>query len=287
MTSEDGGKIRLRLTRTDVNSPRAARPLFPTSIWTTLSSVTGAGAVFISVIAQNLQGTDLLIGSVTAGLLGGTSAVTGYFSVHERQAREAQPRDRVLAAEQELEEALRRPSVARTRDNEEASGDAAPATAPDDGVHTGLGLPELWKVTHSRLDHYHETVLGQARRSFRSAQGAMWLGFLLLAGFAFMALKATSTAGAVVAGGLGAVSAGLAGYVSRTFVKSQETAAGHLRAYFDQPLALSRYLAAERLLRDSGMGAEKRAEVLAALVLAVVAPSTTSGAERKEAAGEK
>lgn len=37
-------------------------------------------------------------------------------------------------------------------------------------------------------------------------------------------------------GGLGAASAALAGYVSRTFVKSQDAAAGHLRAYFEQPL---------------------------------------------------
>ncbi|WP_406105592.1 hypothetical protein OG698_25245 [Streptomyces sp. NBC_01003] len=36
-----------------------------------------------------------------------------------------------------------------------------------------------------------------------------------------------------------------------TFVRPQETAAGHLRAYFDQPLELSHYLAAERLVADT------------------------------------
>jgi hypothetical protein len=150
-----------------------------------------------------------------------------------------------------------------------------------------LVLPELWKVTHSRLDHYHETVLGQARKSFRSAQLAMWLGFLLLATFMVIAVNASSTAGAVVAGGLGTVSAALAGYVSRTFLKSQETASGHLRAYFDQPLAFSRYLAAERLLSGGGLRGEKRAEVLAALVLTVAAaPEAPSAAtaEQEQAA---
>lgn len=70
-----------------------------------------------------------------------------------------------------------------------------------------------------------------------------------------------------MAGGLGAVSAALAGYVSRTFLKSQDAAAGHLRAYFEQPLVFSRYLAAEGLLQDDGMDQAKRSEVLGLLVL--------------------
>lgn len=67
----------------------------------------------------------------------------------------------------------------------------------------------------------------------------------------------------------GAVSAALAGYVSRTFVKSQEAAAAHLRVYFDQPLESSRYLAAERILTN--LSREERAEVLSSLVQAIVA----------------
>ncbi|MER6979866.1 hypothetical protein [Streptomyces carpinensis] len=127
-------------------------------------------------------------------------------------------------------------------------------------------------MTHTRLEHYHETALGQAQQSFRSAQRAMWIGFVLLAAFVVPAVRASTTAGSIVAGGLGAVSAALAGYVSRTFVKSQEAAASHFRASFDQPLAFSRILAAERwLLQDSGMDQAKRSEVLGALVLAKAA----------------
>lgn len=62
----------------------------------------------------------------------------------------------------------------------------------------------------------------------------------------------------------GAVSAALAGCVSRTFVKSQEADAGHPRACFGQPAAFSRSLAAERLLRDGNLDEAKRAEVPAA-----------------------
>ncbi|MEV7240863.1 hypothetical protein AB0N92_06330 [Streptomyces sp. NPDC093248] len=198
----------------------------------------------------------------------------------------SESRQRVLEAEAELEEALR-PTGRYNRGHwtlgEDELMHADVPLPPLPSRRTPLGLPELWKLTHSRLDHYHETVLGQARRSFRSAQLAMWIGFLLLGGFVWVAVKASTTAGSVVAGGLGAVSAALAGYVSRTFVKSQEAAASHLRAYFDQPLMFSRFLAAERLLQDGGLAEEKRAEVLGALVLAMAADPKASPGEDKPA----
>lgn len=134
-----------------------------------------------------------------------------------------------------------------------------------------LGLPELWEATHARLDLYHQIATGQAKTSFRNAQIAMGAGFLLLILFAGIALWASTTAVAIVAGGLGAVSAALAGYVAKTFIRSQEAAATHLRSYFDQPLELSRYLAAERLVADGDLSQEQRGEILSALVQAMVA----------------
>ncbi|MFE3118770.1 hypothetical protein [Streptomyces niveus] len=134
-----------------------------------------------------------------------------------------------------------------------------------------LALPHLWEATHARLKLYHDVALGQANRSFRSAHAAMWLGFLALALFVAVAFNASTTAGSIVAGGLGAVAAGLAGFIGRTFVRSQEHAAEHLRSYFDQPLEMARYLAAERLVADANLPDEQRAEVLAAIVTAMVA----------------
>ncbi|MEU9447016.1 hypothetical protein AB0D42_40700 [Streptomyces sp. NPDC048304] len=152
---------------------------------------------------------------------------------------------------------------------------------------TRLTLPELWAVTHRRLDLYHEIALGQAARSFRNAQVAMVIGFLLLGGFVVVALHASTTAGSVVAGGLGAVAAALAGYVSRTFIRSQEAAAGHLRAYFHQPLESSRYLAAERLVADAALGEERRAEVLGRLVEAMVSGPGSRAPESPAPAQER
>ncbi|WP_367039632.1 hypothetical protein [Streptomyces sp. Je 1-332] len=210
-------------------------------------------------------------------------------------------RERVREAEEGLEAALR-PGVTfdgglvvhgdlvlphpdeRGADEGRGAEGIDPADAADEvadrlrSAATGtprLTLPELWTVTHRRLDLYHEIALGQAARSFRNAQVAMVLGFVLLVAFVVVALQASTTAGSVVAGGLGAVAAGLAGYVSRTFVRSQEAAAGHLRAYFDQPLEFSRYLAAERLVADSKLSDEQRAGVVTALAQAMIAGPNT------------
>ena len=153
----------------------------------------------------------------------------------------------------------------------EARLEAALAEPRTEGTRSGLKLSELWAVTHARLDRYHGIALKQARASFLSAQVAMVTGFAMLVVFTVLGLRSETTAGSVVAGALGVASAGLAGYVSRTFVRSQEAAATHLRSYFDQPLEFSRYLAAERLLNDSDLTRRERAAVVATLAGAMAA----------------
>ncbi|MGR6921163.1 TRADD-N-associated membrane domain-containing protein [[Actinomadura] parvosata] len=113
-----------------------------------------------------------------------------------------------------------------------------------------LSLPQLWEVTHRRLDYYHQIATSQARQSFRNAQVVMAIGFLILVVFAALAVSTPDPTSSIVAGVLGATSTAFAAYLSRTFVRSQESAASHLRAYFGQPLEFSRYLAAERLASE-------------------------------------
>ncbi|MGD6742998.1 hypothetical protein ACOKM3_14270 [Streptomyces sp. BH106] len=277
-------------------------------------------AVLLVIVAfDGVTGTDksspaLAVGGILVTLL----AILLTPRRGDEERRVTQSRERVRAAEQGVEDALRVPSrvgsvaalvrewasesnegssgaqgdgelldrVAAARwahlrrrlaELEAGAGEAAQAddepgeSDPSLSLSSRLALPELWALTHSRLDLYHEIATGQASRSFRNAQVAMVLGFVLLVAFVVVALQASTTAGAVVAGGLGAVAAGLAGYVSRTFVRSQEAAAGHLRAYFDQPLEFSRYLAAERLVADSNLTEEQRAEVVTELAKAMIA----------------
>ncbi|MFF7797573.1 TRADD-N-associated membrane domain-containing protein [Streptomyces olivaceus] len=253
------------------------------------------------------------IGGFVASLIAGF--VVTVLRLQRREAQEIQAgRERVRSAERNLEAALRTerspgassievsgdlvllPHQSETEGGEGANppdaernqgleGRPAPSHDPSGEAEARtpttsprLTLPELWTVTHTRLDLYHDIATGQARRSFRNAQAAMITGFVLLIVFVAVALQASTTAGSVVAGGLGAVSAALSGFVARTFVKSQETAAAHLRAYFDQPLEFSRYLAAERLIADSALTEEQRAEALTALVQAMVTPpAATTG----------
>jgi hypothetical protein len=224
---------------------------------------------------------DVLLPIATAGGAALVAAVgaDAWATARDAVARVAEARKRVRTAEQDLEQVLRFVDPgdgprdehldANEADDQDPDGSSRARPVPS-GSRT-LALPELWAVTHGRLDLYHAIATGQASRSFRNAQIAMVLGFALLIAFVIVALSASTTAGAVVAGGLGAVAAALAGYVSRTFVRSQETAASHLRAYFDQPLEFSRYLAAERLVADANLTEEQRAEVVTALAQAMIA----------------
>lgn len=235
-------------------------------------------ALVCTVITIILAAASLLIpGIVPDWLFPAAASLLGlYYSRSFRSQddlRQVESRERVRAAEQGLEDALRGYAGILLDDGtvDHRRGTGPRATEPLEDTPTRLALSELWAVTHRRLDHYHGIALGQAKRSFRNAQFAMGLGFALLVGFMVVALNASTTAGSIVAGGLGAVSAALAGYVSRTFIRSQETAAAHLRAYFDQPLEFSRYLAAERLMADAGLSEQKQAEILGLIVQTMIA----------------
>lgn len=198
----------------------------------------------------------------------------------KERAAVSESRERLVRAEAALAEVIRsggwtRIATGATDDESTDLGHRVPeqgdSGAADIARRSPLELAALWEATHARLDLYHQIATGQARTSFRNAQIAMGVGFLLLVLFAGIALWASTTAVAIVAGGLGAVSAALAGYVAKTFIRSQEAAATHLRSYFDQPLELSRYLAAERLVADGDLSQEQRGEILSALVQAMVA----------------
>ncbi|WP_406309809.1 hypothetical protein [Streptomyces sp. NBC_00623] len=247
-------------------------------------------------LASGTEGPLAPVITVTVVALATRSVFRRVDSAGAREAATvSQSRERLNRAEGELEEALRNmPAGAHWHRVAAAIGERhatngravpwpdvrtePPSDADPEGAGDGLSHPqgslalaELWKTTHARLTLYHDIATGQAKISFRNAQVAMGVGFVLLVVFVLLALNASTTAGAIVAGGLGAVSAALSGFVAKTFIRSQEAAATHLRSYFDQPLELSRYLAAERLIVDGGLTQEQRGEVLSALVQAMVA----------------
>jgi hypothetical protein len=139
-----------------------------------------------------------------------------------------------------------------------------------------IPLPQLWAVTQKRLDFYHGIATVQARVSFRYAQAARVAGFLtVILATIFAATAATTTASVVIAV-LGGVGAALSAYIGNTFVRTQESAAGHLKSYFLQPLEFSKYLAAERLMRFSSES--NRDAIIAPMVLAMLGVTNTNEA---------
>ncbi|MFC9341489.1 hypothetical protein ACFT0G_35740 [Streptomyces sp. NPDC057020] len=232
----------------------------------------GAGIVGVSFLIHADSVAEFL--AIFVGVPVALSFPIGWWSAG-REARAEQQRLRedraaLTDAEQRVVSSLSpggsSPEAARGDQETDGGQGSSSASGP-----SSLTLAALWDTTHIRLKLYHDVALGQANRSFRSAHAAMWLGFLTLGLFVAVAFRASTTAGSIVAGGLGAVSAGLAGFIGRTFVRSQENAAEHLRSYFDQPLEMARYLAAERLIADARLSDEQRAEVLASIVTAMVA----------------
>ena len=259
-----------------------------------VSSVSGA----ISLILL-LLGGGLLFGSGEAPGLALLSAVAwalAYAFAIAAEGREstgeAAARARLQLAEERLIHDLATPPGPGlgTADDEERDS-SRPGLEETEARRPGsvlpplpedrLALSALWDVTHSRLDLYHQIATRQAKQSFLAAQVASVAGFVLLVVFAVLAARARNIAGAVSAGGLGAVAAGLAGYIGRTFVRSQESAAGHLRAYFDQPLEFSMFLAAERLMLGAGKDLDKgqRAAILSAMVQSMTAPDARLSTE--------
>lgn len=57
----------------------------------------------------------------------------------------------------------------------------------------------------------------------------MVIGFAMLVAFAIVAAEAKTTAAAIMTGSLGAVGAALAANIGKTCIRSQESAAAHLR----------------------------------------------------------
>ena len=238
----------------------------------------------------------LAAGIALLGLVG----IVIFSASRSEQNAEQEARLRLRRAEDQLSNSLRGADIdalvaleAAEREALEAEGATAERELEQENRLTTnqdqdrLALPALWELTHSRLDLYHTIATSQARRSFLTAQVAIGGGFALLVAFAVVASRTYNTAGAITAGALGAVSAALAGYISRTFVRSQEAAASHLRAYFDQPLEFSRYLAAERLLsNNANLPPDKQAAILTILVEAVISPEPSPNGSGRQPKGK-
>jgi len=196
------------------------------------------------------------------------------YSAMQQREQEVEGRKRLRTAEDRLAKSL---ETAAATDRENGGPPAPNRPSADDA----LALSVLWELTNARLDQYHRIATSQARRSFATAQSAIAVGFLLLVGFATLSFRTHSTTASITTAALGAVAAALTGYISRTFVRSQETFARNLRAYFDQPLEFSRYLAAERLLSGQPHTKPEERDALLRIIIGAMVENADSDSTLK------
>lgn len=132
-----------------------------------------------------------------------------------------------------------------------------------------LTLNSLWTVTQKRLDYYHRIATGQSEKSFTYGLVAAAVGLSVIVITAAASALAHNAAGSAAAGVVGLAASGISAYLGATFIRLQETTTKQLRAYFSQPLELSRYLAAERLL--GSLDATNREQALQHLIRSIAA----------------
>jgi MFS family permease len=150
--------------------------------------------------------------------------------------------------------------------------------AAESGISAGsTTFTTLWTATQARLDYYHKIATTQSERSFQYGQYAAAAGFAIVVIAVVLAAFSKSAPAAIASAVTGLAGGGLGGYIGATFMKTQESSAAQLRAYFDQPLEFSRALAAERLITlEGGLSAQDRAAAVRDLAQAV-APSSRAG----------
>ena len=136
-----------------------------------------------------------------------------------------------------------------------------------------LALAELWSATQEKIELDRRIVIRQARLYSNASLVAMAIGLFMMAAFILYAIRA-HTASAEIAGGISAVAAALTGYLGKTFMRSQEATASHLRGYFATQLDFFRLLAAERLVEKSSKAINaEEAEILRSMAQDLGAPS--------------
>ncbi|MFI7597457.1 hypothetical protein [Actinoplanes sp. NPDC049681] len=124
-----------------------------------------------------------------------------------------------------------------------------------------LSLANLFGLNRTVMDEYHRITKQQAERSFRNSQVAMGLGFLALIGGACVALAPTQVETKIAVAGLSAVGSLMAGFISKTFLRSHQISIKQLNTFFREPLVNSYLLTAERLSQQLNGGAREDAQV--------------------------
>lgn len=126
-----------------------------------------------------------------------------------------------------------------------------------------LALEGLWRKNQRLLLVYHEIAANQATSGYNAARRAAAVGMVLMGGTIAAALFAPNSTASIVAGVVGTSGTAMTGYVASTYVRLQQGTSDQLRSYFDNPVEMSRILAAERLVAQLSTEEAKDAGLMA------------------------
>jgi hypothetical protein len=135
-------------------------------------------------------------------------------------------------------------------------------------------LPAMLKHNREQMALYHTIATTQARAAGRNSQIAISLGFVVLLSGAVVAILSSDVTTKIVTAALASLGGIFAGYITKTFFVAQDRAIRQLFDYWQQPLATSYILAAERIV-EQYKSDDVREQQLGKLMLGILGVAET------------
>lgn len=111
-------------------------------------------------------------------------------------------------------------------------------------------LPAMLKFNRDQMALYHTIATTQAKVAGRNSQLAILVGFVVLALGASVAVLSSDLTTKVVTASLASLGGIFSAYITKTFFVAQDRAIRQLYDYWQQPLASSYLLTAERIASE-------------------------------------
>lgn len=137
---------------------------------------------------------------------------------------------------------------------------------------TDTSLPAMLKFNRDQMVLYHTIATTRAKSAGRNSQIAISVGFLVLTVGALVAIFSDDLSTKIVTATLASLGGIFSGYITKTFFVAQDRAIEQLTDYWQQPLATSYLLAAERIVSVS-LSKDERDEQLKKLIERTLAMS--------------
>jgi hypothetical protein len=116
------------------------------------------------------------------------------------------------------------------------------------GINGIDDLPGMMLANKKQMDAYEALVRSQRECLHRASRIAMAASFSAVGGGLLIAILSEDSATKYAVAAMAAAGAATGGYITRAFIRAQQSAQVQLGSYFQQPLVQSYLLAAERIV---------------------------------------